>query len=108
MASYQPLRGSYHAAKLTVAGSNEDAFTRSLTSARVEMNPHQVDATLFALKSPLSKGLLLAEDVRLGETIEAGLVMSQRWAKQRRRILLFVPASLRKQWQQELFDSATG
>jgi len=104
MANYQPLQGSYHAAKLTVAGSNEDAFTRSLTSARVEMNPHQVDAALFALKSPLSKGVLLADEVGLGKTIEAGLVMSQRWAEQRRRILLIVPASLRKQWQQELFD----
>lgn len=104
MANYQPLQGSYHAAKLTVAGSNEDAFTRSLTSARVEMNPHQVDAALFALRSPLSKGVLLADEVGLGKTIEAGLVMSQRWAEQRRRILLIVPASLRKQWQQELFD----
>lgn len=81
MANYQPLQGSYHAAKLTVAGSNEDAFTRSLTSARVEMNPHQVDAALFALKSPLSKGVLLADEVGLGKTIEAGLVMSQRWAE---------------------------
>ena len=68
------------------------------------MNPHQVDAALFALKSPLSKGVLLADEVGLGKTIEAGLVISQRWAEQRRRILLIVPASLRKQWQQELFD----
>ena len=68
------------------------------------MNPHQVDAALFALKSPLSKGVLLADEVGLGKTIEAGLVISQRWAEQRRRISLIVPASLRKQWQQELFD----
>ena len=63
-----------------------------------------MDAALFALKSPLSKGVLLADEVGLGKTIEAGLVISQRWAEQRRRILLIVPASLRKQWQQELFD----
>ena len=98
------VEAAYHACKLTVAGSSEDAFTRSLTSARVEMNPHQVDAALFALKSPLSKGVLLADEVGLGKPIEAGLVISQRWAEQRRRILLIVPASLRKQWQQELFD----
>ena len=68
------------------------------------MNPHQVDAALFALKAPYSKGVLLADEVGLGKTIEAGLVMSQKWAEQKRRILLVVPASLRKQWEQELFD----
>lgn len=68
------------------------------------MNPHQVNAALFALRSPLSKGVLLADEVGLGKTIEAGLVISQRWAEHRRRILLVVPASLRKQWSQELFD----
>ena len=104
VASYLPLQAHYHAHRLTVAGTAEDAFTRSLTSARVEMNPHQVDAALFALGSPLSKGVLLADEVGLGKTIEAGLVMSQRWAEQRQRILLIVPASLRKQWSQELFE----
>ena len=66
------------------------------------MKPHQVDAALFALKSPLSKGVILADEVGLGKTIEAGLVVAQRWAERRRRILLIVPASLRKQWAQEL------
>jgi len=68
------------------------------------MNPHQVNAALFALRSPLSKGVLLADEVGLGKTIEAGLVISQRWAEHRRRILLVVPASLRKQWSQELHE----
>lgn len=68
------------------------------------MNPHQVDASLFALRSPLSKGVLLADEVGLGKTIEAGLVIAQRWAEQKRRILLITPASLRKQWQQELAE----
>ena len=44
----------------------------------------------------------MADEVGLGKTIEAGLVIAQRWAEQRRRILLIVPASLRKQWTQEL------
>ena len=104
MVAYLPVQGRYHAHRLTVAGNGEDAFTQSLTSARVEMNPHQVDAALFALKSPLSKGVLLADEVGLGKTIEAGLVMSQRWAERRRRVLLIVPASLRKQWAQELYE----
>lgn len=102
--SYTSEQATYHAHKLTASGDAEEAFTRSLTSARVEMNPHQVNAALFALRSPLSKGVLLADEVGLGKTIEAGLVISQRWAEQRRRILLIVPASLRKQWSQELRD----
>lgn len=68
------------------------------------MNPHQVEAALFALKSPLVRGVLLADEVGLGKTIEASLVIAQRWAERKRRILLIVPASLRKQWQQELSD----
>jgi ERCC4-related helicase len=66
------------------------------------MKPHQVDAALFALQSPLAKGAILADEVGLGKTIEAGLVIAQRWAERRRRVLLIVPASLRKQWAQEL------
>ena len=102
--TYLPIQSHYHAHRLTASGNAEDAFTRSLTSARVEMNPHQVDAALFALKAPYAKGVLLADEVGLGKTIEAGLVISQKWAEQKKRILLIVPASLRKQWQQELFD----
>ena len=101
---YNKIQGHFHANKLVLHGTDESAFTRSLTSARVEMNPHQVNAALFALASPLSKGVLLADEVGLGKTIEAGLVISQRWAEMKRRIILIVPASLRKQWEQELFE----
>lgn len=104
MSEYLPIQAHYHAHRLTASATTEDAFTRSLTSARVEMNPHQVDAALFALKAPYAKGVLLADEVGLGKTIEAGLVISQKWAEQKKRIILIVPASLRKQWQQELFD----
>jgi adenine-specific DNA-methyltransferase len=68
----------------------------------VDLNPHQVDAALFAFRSPLSKGALLADEVGLGKTIEAGLVLSQKWAERKRRILVIVPSNLRKQWYQEL------
>lgn len=104
MQAYSRLQGHYHATKITLSDTDPEAFNRSLTSARVEMNPHQVNAALFALKSPFSKGVLLADEVGLGKTIEAGLVISQKWAEHHRRILLIVPASLRKQWQQELFE----
>jgi len=102
--NYSPQQGTYFAHRITLEGTGEDALAQSLSTARVDMNPHQVDAALFALSSPLSKGVLLADEVGLGKTIEASLVIAQKWAERRRRILLIVPASLRKQWSQELFD----
>jgi SNF2-related domain len=101
---YTPHQGSYFAHRITLEGLGDDALTQSLSTARVDLNPHQIDAALFALGSPLSKGALLADEVGLGKTIEASLVLAQRWAERKRRILLIVPASLRKQWSQELFD----
>ena len=101
---YTPHQSSYFAHRITLEGLGDDALAQSLSTARVDMNPHQVDAALFALASPLSKGALLADEVGLGKTIEASLVIAQRWAERRRRILLIVPASLRKQWSQELYE----
>jgi SNF2 family DNA or RNA helicase len=72
--------------------------------AQVDLNPHQVEAALFAFRSPLSKGAILADEVGLGKTIEAAIVLSQKWAERRRRLLVIVPANLRKQWSQELAD----
>ncbi|HEY5894842.1 MAG TPA: SNF2-related protein [Chthoniobacterales bacterium] len=76
----------------------------AVAGAQVDLNPHQVDAALFAFNSPLSKGALLADEVGLGKTIEAGLVLSQKWAERKRRILVVVPSNLRKQWHQELTE----
>ena len=76
----------------------------AVASAQVDLNPHQVDAALFAFHSPLSKGALLADEVGLGKTIEAGLVICQRWAERKRRILIITPSNLRKQWHQELSE----
>lgn len=99
-----PHQSTFFAHRVTLEGSREDGLAQSLSTARVDMNPHQVDAALFALASPLSKGVVLADEVGLGKTIEASLVIAQRWAERRRRILLIVPASLRKQWSQELIE----
>ena len=76
----------------------------ALVDAQVDLNPHQVDAALFAFSSPLSKGALLADEVGLGKTIEAGLVLSQKWAERKRRILVITPSNLRKQWYQEMAE----
>ena len=79
-----------------------DRLSASLFNATVDLNPHQIDAALFALKSPLSKGVILADEVGLGKTIEAGLILCQYWAERRRRLLVVCPASIRKQWSLEL------
>lgn len=73
-----------------------EKLTGAVASAQVDLNPHQVDAALFAFHSPLSKGALLADEVGLGKTIEAGLVISQRWAERKKRILIITPSNLRK------------
>ena len=84
------------------SSSDEDKFTGVLAEAQVDLNPHQVDAALFAFKSPLSMGAVLADEVGLGKTIEAGMVIAQHWAERKRHILIIVPATLRKQWSMEL------
>ena len=101
-----PYHARYWARLLTVGGERGSVaqLGRSLASARLDINPHQIDAALFAIRSPLAQGCLLADEVGLGKTIEAGLVIAQRWAERRRRILLILPATLRKQWQLELAE----
>lgn len=70
----------------------------------MEHKPHQIDAALFALNTPFQKRVITADVVGLGKTIEAGIVVSQYWARRRRAILIIAPASLRQQWKQELWE----
>ena len=102
--SYSPHQSLYFANWLSLEGHYEQALTQTIASAKVDLNPHQVQAALFALRSPLSKGVILADEVGLGKTIEASLVLAQKWAEQKRRLLLIVPATLRKQWSLELLE----
>lgn len=81
-----------------------DRLSMALFDACVDLNPHQIEAAIFALRSPLSKGVVLADEVGLGKTIEAGLVLCQHWAERKRKLLIICPASLRKQWSLELAE----
>lgn len=103
LTSYQ---AKYFAYELTrrIPSDSIQKFTTTLLDAQVDLNPHQIEAALFAFRSPLSNGAILADEVGLGKTIEAGLVISQKWAERKRKILIIVPSSLRKQWNQELQD----
>jgi ERCC4-related helicase len=96
----------YFAYELTQRFSSDrlEKLAGTFAGAQVDINPHQVDAALFAFQSPLSRGALLADEVGLGKTIEAGLVIAQKWAERSRRILVITPANLRKQWLQELTE----
>src|SRR6202521_314615 len=86
------------------ASDSVEKLASVLADAQVDLNPHQVEAALFAFRSPFSKGAILADEVGLGKTIEAGLLLAQNWAERKRRLLVIVPANLRKQWGQELAD----
>ena len=99
-----PYHARYFAHELTRRRQplGVDRLSMALFDASVDLNPHQIDAAAFALRSPLSKGVLLADEVGLGKTIEAGLVLCQCWAERKRRLLVICPASIRKQWGLEL------
>lgn len=96
----------YYAHELTCLHSADsvDRLSQSLFDATVDLNPHQIEAALFALRNPLQQGVLLADEVGLGKTIEAALVLCQHWAERRRRLVIVCPAALRKQWAQELAE----
>jgi len=100
------FHASYFAHELTkrCASDSVEKLAAVLADAQVDLNPHQVEAALFAFRSPFSKGAILADEVGLGKTIEAGLLLSQNWAERKRSLLVIVPANLRKQWSQELAD----
>lgn len=100
------FHAKYYANELLLKKScNDDSrLSTSLFNSSLTINPHQIDAALFAFKSPLSKGVLLADEVGLGKTIEAGLVLCQLWSERKRRLLIICPAALRKQWNLELLE----
>src|SRR5699024_2210772 len=99
-------QAKYFAHELQRSYANDHVGTLAglLFDAQVEPKPHQIDAALFALQTPFLRGVILADEVGLGKTIEAGIVISQFWAERKRRVLIIAPSSLRQQWQQELYE----
>src|SRR5262245_46882414 len=83
---------------------DRERYAASQRHARIDPNPHQVDAVIFALRRLREGGCILADEVGLGKTIEAGLVIAQSRAEGKQRILLIVPKSLIGQWQSELLN----
>lgn len=103
LTAHQAKYFAYELSKRVKSNSTEK-FGATLMDAKVDLNPHQIQAALFAFKSPLSQGAILADEVGLGKTIEAGILLAQKWAEGSRRILIISPSSLRKQWMNELMD----
>ena len=83
---------------------DRERYAAAQRQARIDPNPHQIDAVIFALRRLREGGCILADEVGLGKTIEAGLVIAQTRAEGALRILLIVPKSLIGQWQGELLN----
>src|SRR5438309_2849596 len=83
---------------------DRERYAASQRQARIDPNPHQIDAAIFALRRLSEGGCILADEVGLGKTIEAGLVIAQRRAEGVQRVLLIVPKALIGQWQYELLN----
>lgn len=70
----------------------------------VRIEDYQLVPLLKALRMP-RVSLLIADDVGLGKTVEAGLILTELLLRRRiRRILVLTPASLRQQWRDELWE----
>src|SRR5512146_1197948 len=83
-------------------GGGASRLAPALAHSAVDLNPHQIEAAAFALAALPTGGAVLADEVGLGKTIEAGLVLAQLASEGKGRAVVLVPASLRAQWRDEL------
>ncbi len=82
----------------------EESPFHFLLNANIELNPHQINAFCAAIQALKTGGIVLADEVGLGKTIEAGLVLKYVIDSGKNHILISLPASLRKQWEIELLE----
>ncbi len=106
MMQFTEFHAKYYANALfySVSGSHLENLIGTLSDANVDLNPHQVEAALFALKSPFCRGVILGDEVGLGKTIEAGIVFAQKIAEGKKKVLLIIPANSRTQWKNEMLE----
>jgi adenine-specific DNA-methyltransferase len=101
-----PIQRRYLAEQLVRLrrADEQERYAAAQRQGRIDPNPHQIDAVIFALKRIPEGGCILADEVGLGKTIEAGLILAQLRAEGAvSRVLLIVPKPLLGQWQDELF-----
>ena len=101
-----PIQRRYLAEQLVRLrrADEQERYAAAQRQGRIDPNPHQIDAVIFALKRFPEGGCILADEVGLGKTIEAGLVVAQlRSEGAASRVLLVVPKPLLGQWQDELY-----
>src|SRR5687768_11682728 len=96
LSKLSPYQAKFYAHELQRSYANDHVgkLAGLLFDAQVEPKPHQIDAALFALQTAYLPGVILADEVGLGKTIEAGIVISQYWAERKRNILIIAPSSL--------------
>jgi len=76
-----PYHAKYYAAELTKRCSSHQLgkLNQSIFNATVDLNPHQIDAALFAFRSPLSRGAVLADEVGLKQSTQTAELFTIRW-----------------------------
>ena len=106
MLNAEEIKAKYWALEVISSSNQSDIanLSGSLETSKIDLNPHQIEAALFALNSPVSQGVILADEVGLGKTIEAGLVISEYFSRGWTSVIVVAPASLCAQWQVEMQD----
>lgn len=90
------------ACRALLAADTPPGGLRTAASAAIELLPHQLEPALAVLRG-IGSRVLLADDVGLGKTVQAGLIVAELITRQAaERVLILTPAGVRDQWADEL------